>query len=587
MPNAENWPPPSWPVNEARNLNATQVNLYSTNIDPTYKNVKWFNSEEDKNAYFSTFTSLQFTRQSYIRVDNKGSKNIPRYVMRLEEKYDKICEYNYIRIINPLLKVTTEQTDKWWNTGTEGTSANGFRIYCFIKDVRYIFLNVTEIEFELDVMTTYTGYFTINPSYVLRRTYGIDEDINFSNTEPEPFSIDKYVIETEKPAPRFIRVSTAFSDLDPAETVPSAYIIALCTENITGQLTLPTQIEGVFNGLYIYQVPYNDYNLIGAFLERVSDNQNKVVQVMMAPFDILSPPDYGSTPYSGIFTPSYGHATTEIDGYEFHNKKLNNYPFRKFLLGTVNGEQKTYCPELFTVNETNDIRFNGKAYGGLDPFIVCDLPDYNKLPKTDNGSSFLQNAVFFKCNPQCGWSGDAFKQWLSTKGTMFGLQALFNIVLMHTGTGALAGGMALLGQAAEFAQATTAPDTFKGSLNSESAPYNLNMIGFYFCCQTCTKDMAKTIDSYFDAYGYAENKILNEAEMNLNSRKYWNYIQLKDCTISNNSGNFGKRLIPYDHQIEIQNIFNNGVRLWHLNTSADDIYFGVMSQDNYQTPQGG
>lgn len=581
MANNESWPPPSWPVNDVRNLNATQVNLYATEIDPSYKNVKWFNGETDKSVYYNSFSTLQFTNQSYMRIDNKGSKNIPRYTMRLQEKYDKICEYNYIRIINPLLKVTTGQTEKWWNNGSGGTTANGFPIYCFIKDVRYIFLNVTEIEFELDVMTTYMGYFSINPSYVLRRTYGIDEDVNFANTEPEPFNIDKYVIEPEKPAPRFIRASTAYSDLDPPDYTPTAYIVALCTENITGSLTQPTQIEGVFNGLYIYQVPYNDYNLISEFLTNVSNDQNKVVQIMMTPFNILSPPNYGSIQYQGVFTPSSGHAATSIDGYEFHNKKLNNYPFRKFLLGTVNGEQKTYCPELFNVNEDNNIIFNGRAYGGLDPFIVCDLPDYNKLDTTGNGSSFYQNAVFFKCNPQCAWSGDAFKQWLSTKGTMFGLQALFNIALMHTGAGALSGGMALLGQAAEFAQAVSAPDTFKGSLNSEAAPYNLNMIGFYFCCHTCTQDMAKTVDSYFDAYGYAENKILNEAQMNLNSRKYWNYIQLKDCSIRTNSGAFGKRLIPYDHQIEIQNIFNNGVRLWHLSTSADDINFGDLSIDNY------
>lgn len=67
------------------------------------------------------------------------------------------------------------------------------------------------------------------------------------------------------------------------------------------------------------------------------------------------------------------------------------------------------------------------------------------------------------------------------------------------------------------------------------------------------------IKDYFIRYGYAVNSY---ATINLNTRKYFNYIKTSICNISSSK-------IPIKHLEELKQIFNSGVTVWHVENGVE------------------
>lgn len=66
------------------------------------------------------------------------------------------------------------------------------------------------------------------------------------------------------------------------------------------------------------------------------------------------------------------------------------------------------------------------------------------------------------------------------------------------------------------------------------------------------------IYDYFVKYGYKVNKW---EHINVNSRKYFNFIKTNTCNIVGNE-------IPHEYLEEIKDIFNRGLTLWHVDNGA-------------------
>lgn len=66
------------------------------------------------------------------------------------------------------------------------------------------------------------------------------------------------------------------------------------------------------------------------------------------------------------------------------------------------------------------------------------------------------------------------------------------------------------------------------------------------------------IHDYFVKYGYKVNKWEN---INVNSRKYFNFIKTNTCNIVGNE-------IPHEYLEEIKDIFNRGLTIWHADNGA-------------------
>lgn len=81
--------------------------------------------------------------------------------------------------------------------------------------------------------------------------------------------------------------------------------------------------------------------------------------------------------------------------------------------------------------------------------------------------------------------------------------------------------------------------------------YNL-FANSMFTTYAIKPEFAKMIDDYFSMYGYATNRV---KVPNLTSRPNWNYIK---CVGANILGG-----IPDEDLLNIRNLFNNGITLWH------------------------
>lgn len=66
------------------------------------------------------------------------------------------------------------------------------------------------------------------------------------------------------------------------------------------------------------------------------------------------------------------------------------------------------------------------------------------------------------------------------------------------------------------------------------------------------------IHDYFVKYGYKVNKW---GTINVNSRKYFNFIKTNTCNIVGNE-------IPHEYLEEIKDIFNRGLTVWHVDNGA-------------------
>ena len=75
---------------------------------------------------------------------------------------------------------------------------------------------------------------------------------------------------------------------------------------------------------------------------------------------------------------------------------------------------------------------------------------------------------------------------------------------------------------------------------------------------------AKRLDDYFSMFGYLVNEV---KDVELHSRKNWNYIKTVGANITGNC--------PKDSLLKIKSIFNWGITLWH--TSNFD--YGDMTND--------
>ena len=90
---------------------------------------------------------------------------------------------------------------------------------------------------------------------------------------------------------------------------------------------------------------------------------------------------------------------------------------------------------------------------------------------------------------------------------------------------------------------------------------NMFVLGSSMYPRICLKQVdpryIKSVDEYFSKYGY---KVSYRGIPNLYSREKWNYIKTIGCKIAPKDG---VSFMNNDAKIEIQNIYDKGIRFWH------------------------
>ena len=312
-----------------------------------------------------------------------------------------------------------------------------------------------------------------------------------------------------------------------------------------------------------------------------------------------------------------------VDGSETfvpHNAKTLQYPFCQILVTNNNGSTETYHPELFN-SASNQVNFGGKMYINPNAYAYIFPYNYRGLGEdVENGIGldYFPQIPFSEDSYAQWWAQnkESFTMGIASQvlGTAF-------MVTGGASAGAISGGIsdeigasALQGMAnARMAGDAKSAGRFKslafqafeqenaGGTRSEgmgrmkrmalgygaqniakslsqiqtarNAPDSLTMsngngnlqtiqgrCGFAFYKMGLTIEMAKTIDMYFDMFGYATHKVkVPNFTTAKTARPAYDYIKMQNCFILAQTGDRG---LPEVAQNAIQAIFNNGITVW-------------------------
>ena len=110
--------------------------------------------------------------------------------------------------------------------------------------------------------------------------------------------------------------------------------------------------------------------------------------------------------------------------------------------------------------------------------------------------------------------------------------------------------------ALESINASLKDNANKGNIQHGAFNFNhmqvLNQIGFKIQTMQVRTECIKTIDDYFNMFGYKVNQI---KEPKFDTRPYWNYIKTSGLNLVAN--------IPLDAINSIKSMFNSGTTIWH------------------------
>lgn len=547
------------------------IDLYSgIPLDPDYNDTVYFATASAQTKYFDeTYHLVQrLTEVSYVR----KSKNTIRFT---PNNWSNVIHCNYLRFKNNSFE------NKWF--------------YAFINKCEYINNSTCEITFSIDVMQTWffgeNGQTGIKKSFVIRQH---DQyDVIGTNIEPEPIELSEYV-------------SSGVCPQIGANSVGFVVAIVDTNQQTTGGIT-----GGVYSGatLYYYTSPQAINDKINQYLR----HPDSVLAVYTVPaLGLNNGTDI--TNYQGaqsdIVLSSSGVAPDQPlhHGYKPRNKKCYTYPYTFLRVFNYEGNYADFRFEFFK----DKPRFKIVSCIAQPVKSVLMPTDYKQ--ETNEGTPYATEGLSISSYPVCSWNSDTYATWVAQNSVpMNNLTraqedkiTTRNIAtkqgqLLDIGSGLVGGALSLLSlnltgaasniiggvesalsseisnkaknkisnidfntsmQNAKYSASVQA-DTIHGTIGSGNTALALGRPGFYAVRMYQPITALRRIDSYFDMYGYAVNKL---DHVNLKARPHWTYCRASDIQLSNLT-------MPSDELSQIKAIFENGIRFW---VKMDEVgHFGL------------
>ena len=505
-------------------MNSEIILAKNINIDKDYNNVIDYSE--------SKMLELVNSNNHFVAKANDYSFIRPQNKIYVKFSYSQCLTSNYIAFQNK------DYDNKWF--------------FAWIDDVTYINDGNTEISYTIDAWSTWFDKWNLKPCYVLR--HHVKSDKVGEHTLPEGLETGEYVIDGYE----------RFAGLDDI-----AYIIQ-CTEWATSDDTpLAVNFGGVYSagGAYICDSMEQVVSVLQLFQN--SKRSDAVFSVYMCPKALIRNTSE-SMQYSGQNSPNYltKYVTkpTTLNGYSPKNKKLLTFPYCYINVSNNNGCINSYMYELFNeIDENpNQCIFNIKGVPTVGASIKCSPFNYKNKKEEDNEDEGILAGKF----PTLSWSEDAYLNWLTSNSVNIGIGVASNLLtivgglgLMGSGAGAVAGGGAVVSASLSIAsqinqvyQHSLTPNTAKGNTNGGDINTCSKTNTFIFEQCSIRQEYAKVIDDYFTRYGYKMNRIL---EPNINSRKYWNYVEI------GSQETIGTGPVPSKFMSIINGACRKGVTIWH------------------------
>lgn len=548
----------------------TKVRLFS-NIpcDPAYENALNFDTLAEQTQYFMSKTAYrEYTNFNFITESS---------ALRVPENMATLYNINYIAFQNATFG------NKWF--------------YAFVDRMEYYSSNSTAIFFTMDEWQTWRFELTFHKCFIEREC--VSDDLFGNHLLPENLDKGEYICNgcyniVEEAAKNleeewltasylFIYVSygTGENDINvqcsgssPDGTFNLNYIIPNTVKAVNGGLV----VNGLYTGTKIYVYPLStNPSHVKLINDKIAElTQKGQIDAITAMYNGLgicmyqANPDLTSeAPWS---TQSGVPFNSTLGGYTPRNNKLLTQPFNYILLSDNVGNKREYGYEY------------GASFTGKGPFLftiksaLAGQPTLMCVPTVyRNIDEYYDQGLSCTSFPLASFAYSAYQNELglnrmaNTVGAIndvidVGKGVIGNIASANIGGAITSGISAAEGIADKISthiDRARAPMSTSGT-TSTSIIYGDKKMGFMVYEMSINPIYAKRLDDYFSMFGYLVNEV---KDVELHSRKNWNYIKTVGANITGNC--------PKDSLLKIKSIFNRGITLWH--TSNFD--YGDMTND--------
>lgn len=521
-------------------------------LDPRYEHTLKFETPDAQRMYFETLKVYSdMVDMSYLR------KN--RYI-NVPLNYEVLHNVNYL----------ITQND------------NGKYFYYFVHSKEYLNDSTTRLHVALDVLQTYQFDWYLPPCFV-EREHVINDAVG-ANLVDEGLELGEYINDT-------------YFDWDLSELA----IVVQASVTLTNPIGEPITggiIGNVYNGLALYTRTLNQTGalVVDAVIKSLetSGKADAIVNMWVYPkvlidADWTAEDDQTMLLVKGIKNDVFSFPkNVGFEDYIPKNKKLLTYPYTFMYVHNNMGGCAFYHYEKFGVAANNLCTFRVTGNIGADGTVRLMPTNYAGIP--ENNEEGLSLTGF----PTCSWTQDAYKIWLAQNANTQALAIQSGNIAVGVGAamttvgigqavlpGGASGGeliasgvshaysgyQQVAGVLAARKDAQVQPPQAKGS-QSSSCNITDGRHTFQFCHRNIRAGMARSIDDYFQMYGYKVNQVKYP---NLTSRAHWNYIKTVGCVVQGN--------IDAEDRQQIAAIFDKGVTFWHNPSSMYNYFLNNVVND--------
>lgn len=504
-----------------------------------------FSNVQSQYNYFYSLPHLEEQEMTYQRKDGVIRFRTGENGIRFED----LLQYNYCMYRNYSYK------DKWF--------------YANITDIKYVNDGMSELTIETDVFQTWQFEIQYMNSFIEREH--VSDDTIGTHTIPEGLETGEYVCN---------EVGNLASNLK------ECYVAAMTTVIPDGLSvnTFHTRYGGVFCGgcMIVFQDLLSACNFTRAY--DLVNKPEAITAMFMIPKSLCGTISSWTTcgmtegshtinfscaviPYTDeetlISGPIEVTQPSSLNGYVPKNNKLFTFPYNYFYVSNCVGADVEFHYEDFSLNRPSFKTIGTISIGGS----IRTIPmNYKKLNDTTTSYNHFNSGIPAPKYPVCGWTNDAFTNWLTEQsvnntlgfyggiaGAVIGAGLIATGVGTAAGVGLLTGGIgSVINTMKTYNEHSQIPPQTKGNTNTGDVAYASGSFEQPYFKMSIRYEYAKMIDDYFSMYGYKVNKL---ATPNIHKRLNWDYIKTIDVNIEG--------AVPEGDLAKIRDLFNNGITFWH------------------------
>lgn len=519
-------------------------------LDSNYENTLYFQDTATKDTYFSgILKEATVTAQSYTRAG--------RGIIKVQLPMSTMYKCGYMRFKN------TSFENKWF--------------YAFITGVDYINNITTEVRFQLDIVMTWMGAFTLGQCFI-ERQHTTTDNIG-DNIVDEGLPCGDMIYEFSHPSGYMGSVTANWK---------------ICLVSTADPTDGSDQHGAMYGGIYSgagqwYYDADTDIATLNAHLSYLNSTKpTAIIGLAIVPAFFLSQagsysteqPYYVTKPYTSIG----GTGINNTGGYVPDNNKLFTYPYKSLQVTNMEGNFAEFRYEFFnTDNSPTHCDFELYGVTGLNSEVCCTPLNYKNIEHN------ITEKISMNDFPMCSYSVDAYDAYIAQNKSSMAANVMSSIITAagHGVAAAATGGVSELAPLAGTigTGAPQMPTLGGGAINSTTgiASTIINTIGkvrdldrmppqrggsqgvsatigraygkqnkdFYFIGKSITPQYAYIIDSFFTMFGYA---IKSVGTPNMKARPHFTYVKTVGCIV--------KGEMPSDDCKAIEAIFDKGVRFW-------------------------